>query len=72
MIVRCPHCHIAIQIAELNCAIFRCGVLRATGEQIPPHAPRQQCMALRARKAIWGCGRPFRVVRGRAHPCGYI
>ena len=42
ILVHCPHCQQLIEIVELNCRIFRCGVLKQTGEQhgwktfIPP------------------------------------
>ena len=37
MLVCCPHCDTTIEIIELNCRIFRCGVLKSTGQQIDPH-----------------------------------
>lgn len=46
---------------ELNCRIFRHGVYLATGEPIPPHAPKEECDRLVAENQIAGCGKPFRV-----------
>jgi hypothetical protein len=61
--VKCPHtlCGITIQIVALNCAIFRCGVFKATGRQVDPHLPKRECDALIASGLIYGCGGPFRV-----------
>ena len=35
--VTCPHCNITIEVLELNCQIFRCGIYKNTLEQINPH-----------------------------------
>jgi hypothetical protein len=72
MFVECPHCRGVVEIAELNCAIFRHAVLKATGKQINPHAPKQVCDTLVAQGAIHGCGRPFKIVEGVAVVCDYI
>jgi len=53
---------------ELNCRIFRHGVMREAYErrgvmvQIPPHAPKAQCDWLAANNLILGCGKPYKVV----------
>jgi hypothetical protein len=39
--VKCPHCDGTIEILEINCAIFRHGVLKQTGLQLHPHASKQ-------------------------------
>ncbi len=64
-ILPCPHCYEQIQIyrAEHNCCIFRHGVYKQTHHQIPPHAPKEECDRLVSAGAIFGCGKPFRVVR---------
>jgi hypothetical protein len=70
MFVECPHCHGTVEIAELNCAIFRHGVMKATGIQINPHAPKQVCDDLVARGEVYGCGGPFKVEQ--SSQSGYV
>ena len=72
MLVECPHCDVCIEILEVNCAIFRCGIFKDTGEQIQPHLPKQECDALKKEDRIWGCGRPFKYEGGKAIVCEYI
>ena len=62
----CPHCGIDLEVeaAQVNCGIFRCGIVRSTGAQLPPHMSKQDCDALRSEEngaLIWGCARPFRL-----------
>ena len=64
----CPTCGVLIEILEVNCAIFRCGIVRATGEQIPPHSSKEEIEKLE----IWGCGNPMRLVDGKLEICPYI
>jgi len=66
----CPHCGIGIEIIEVNCAIFRCGVYKETFQQIPPHLSKLECDAISDK--IYGCGRPFRLINGELNPCEYI
>lgn len=61
ILVNCPHCNQLIEIIELNCCIFRCGIYRETCEQIPPHHPKAECDQLVEQQLIFGCGKPFRV-----------
>jgi hypothetical protein len=63
IILECPHCKDPIIIEKLNCAIFRHGTDRATGQQIHPHLPKEDCMRLIAEKRIYGCGLPFRIIQ---------
>lgn len=70
--VECPHCTTLIEIAAVNCAIFRCGIFKRNGQQLPPHAPEAHCKAWAERGMINGCGKPFRYKNGRAVACGYI
>ena len=48
------------------------------GRQIPPHSPRKVCDDLVAKGLIWGCGKPFKLIKGTsgrvefAEKCGYI
>ncbi len=74
----CPHCGDLVQISkkELNCRIFRHGALRATGEQINPHAAKSDCDSLASTGQIYGCGKPFRIVQKNnvetIESCSYI
>lgn len=70
--VTCPHCDGTVQIERLNCAIFRHGIFKRNGRQIPPHASKADCDRWIAKKEIHGCGRPFKVVDGKAIVCEYI
>ena len=71
---QCPYsdCAIAIEIIEINCAIFRCGVHKDTGQQIDPHLSKEECDKLKKDDRIWGCGRPFQLVNGFIIKCEYI
>ncbi len=75
MIFDCPHCGGAVFIEEVNCGIFRHGILKS-GEQVPPHAPKEECDNLAQQEAIYGCGRPFQIVQidgeWRIQVCEYI
>jgi hypothetical protein len=72
--VSCPHCGIAVEVVELNCRIFRCGILKATFTQISPHLPKEECDTLVEHNLIYGCGKPFRIPEGSrdAVVCEYI
>ncbi len=72
MYVNCPHCGIKIEIAEINCGIFRCGVYKTTGEQVSPHLSKSECELLKNADKIWGCCRPFRYREGELVVCDYI
>ena len=61
--ILCPHCHCLIMIEEVNCAIFRHGVFKNTFEQIPPHLSKSECEHLIYENSIYGCGKPFRLVK---------
>lgn len=70
----CPYCAVTLEVKEdqLNCKIFRCGVLRATGEQVPPHAPKAECDRLVAGNLILGCAGPFKFDGTSVRKCDYI
>jgi hypothetical protein len=79
LIVPCPHCYedMVIYLSELNCHIFRHGVLKKNGQQIDPHLKKRICDFLFFNKLIYGCGRPFRIVKigekkYKSEICGYI
>ncbi len=62
MFVECPHCSQMIEIIELNCRIFRCGIFKSNYKQIDPHLSKSDCMRLVADNCIFGCGKPFRIL----------
>ena len=78
IVVECPQCQNQIQIFrnEINCAIFRHGILKSNGQQMPPHMPKAQCDELASKELIYGCGKPFRLVCNNntyaAEICDYI
>lgn len=61
LIVLCPHCKDFIIINELNCCIFRHGILKNTGEQIDPHTNKEECDRLKKKGLLFGCGKPFKI-----------
>lgn len=73
--VECPHCQGMVQISQINCGIFRHGVLK-NGVQVDPHAPEEVCRNLFEKEQIYGCGKPFRLMnqngKYQAVECGYI
>jgi len=70
MEIDCPHCKQKIWIEELNCGIFRCGILK-TGEQVPPHATKKECEDY-IKKGMYGCGKPFQIIESKVMKCEYI
>tara|TARA_Y100000389_G_scaffold82793_1_gene79395 strand:+ start:2418 stop:2696 length:279 start_codon:yes stop_codon:yes gene_type:complete len=77
-IFECPQCDCPIQVSydQLNCKIFRHGVMKSTMIQINPHLPEDECNRLREEGLIFGCGRPFQIVKDEeklyAIVCDYI
>ena len=77
-LVLCPHCHMYIIIMkeEINCKIFRHGVLKANNQQIDPHLKKEECDRLANDNLIYGCGKPYRLVERKqkwvAERCDYI
>lgn len=75
---QCPHCELQIVIYknEINCAIFRHGVMKATGIQIGPHSSKAECDDLINKELIFGCGKPFKIINFnneyKAEICEYI
>lgn len=60
--VKCPHCGEFIIIEQINCAIFRHGVLKNSFEQMNPHLPKTLCDDLKQKDLIYGCGKPFKII----------
>lgn len=69
-VVVCPHCQEYIVIQELNCGIFRHGVIKTTGQQLPSHASKEECEAYQ--DLIYGCGKPFEIRNQKIRKCDYI
>lgn len=65
LILECPHCKSFIQIYlnEINCAIFRHGVYKSNMKQIPPHTCKTDCDTLISNNLIYGCSKPFKIVK---------
>jgi|LauGreDrversion4_2_1035121.scaffolds.fasta_scaffold08208_8 hypothetical protein len=77
LVIYCPHCEDPIVIEKLNCRIFRHGTLVASGKQIDPHASKELCDYFVEKNKIYGCGKPFQIVKNEkaefvAVVCGYI
>ena len=78
IVVVCPHCSEQILIEELNCCIFRHGILKDSGKQICPHSSLELCNYYINEKKIFGCGKPFQIIKEigkdeyKAVVCGYI
>jgi len=63
--VNCPHCESMIIVApqDINCAIFRHGAYKNTLEPINPHESKEICDKLSLDDLIYGCGKPFRMIK---------
>jgi len=69
-IYQCPHCSIFIEIEKINCTIFRCGIYKDSGLQIPPHLSKEECDSI---LNIWGCSKPFLLNKENIlEKCDYI
>jgi hypothetical protein len=72
-IIQCPHCAQHIEIIELNCRIFRCGVLKQNNMQIDAHLNEIECNRLKKNDLIYGCGKPFKILEDNTVViCEYI
>ena len=76
VVVTCPHCNKFVLIEQLNCKIFRHGVLKSNNTQINPHASKAECDSLVQQDLIIGCGKPFTVKENQntytAEVCEYV
>lgn len=70
----CPNCHFLTSVPSnsINCQIFRHGVVKKDGKQIPPHLSKEECDRLVREDLIYGCGKPFRFDGKRVEKCDYI
>lgn len=75
-ILICPHCYEPIIIQEINCGIFRHGIIKNTGQQMDPHLNKQECDRLKKENLIFGCGKPFMIIENDGEyliiDCDYI
>lgn len=62
IVVICPHCNNNVLIEQLNCKIFRHGVLKSNNTQINPHANKEECDYYIKNDLIYGCGKPFIII----------
>jgi hypothetical protein len=62
-VLKCPHCSQYIIIEKLNCGIFRHGILITNGQQINPHESKEMCDYFYHKKLIYGCGKPFQIIK---------
>lgn len=77
LFVECPNCKCQVEILEINCAIFRHGIFKSSGQQMNPHTPKLECDRLNEMGMIYGCGKPFRITKNndgtlQAEQCDYI
>lgn len=76
--VKCPHCDGSIVVLsnEINCGIFRHGIIKTTNMQMNPHETKEICDRLFTNGEIYGCGKPFRLglfgSTYTAESCDYI
>lgn len=74
----CPNCNgdIIVQKNELNCKIFRHGILKNNFKQVDPHLSFEKCKKLLENDEVIGCCKPFRIIRSNntfiATICDYI
>ena len=73
LIVKCPHCNLYVLIESINCGIYRHGVFKINGQEIPPHASKEFCDSDFQKGEIWGCGKPFQISKNfEVKICEYI
>ena len=79
LILKCPSCNniVIINKKDINCSIFRHGVFKNNNKQIDPHASKEICDKLVKESKIYGCGKPFKLIKNEkniysAVKCDYI
>ena len=73
MLIECPHCKMIIEIIELRCRIFRCGIMKNNFTQINPHLSEIKCNNLKKNDEIYGCSKPFYIDENNVvEKCDYI
>jgi hypothetical protein len=77
IIIQCPHCNMWVIIEQLNCGIFRHGQYISNWNFVEPHMPKAQCERLLQENKVFGCMKPFRIIKTKddewnAEICDYI
>ena len=78
IVIQCPHCKdsVLIYLKELNCHIFRHGIYKNNLKQIDPHLNKEKCDNLYKNNLIYGCGKPFKIIKKNeeylSEICDYI
>ena len=59
----CPHCNqiLIVNTNDINCGIFRHGVLKETGQQINPHETKANCDKFVELNLVYECAKPFEI-----------
>jgi hypothetical protein len=78
----CPHCLSMIQVHkdEINCKIFRHATYKKNiteiGEQVNPHASKEECDKLVTLNLVYGCAKPYEMylegTEMKVRRCDYI
>ena len=65
LVFNCPHCAESIEVLEsmLSCCIFRHAAYKENMQQINPHAPKEECDSLIREDRVFGCAKPFQIVK---------
>jgi hypothetical protein len=71
MFTHCPKCFSALELVEINCGVFRCGIFKKSFESISPHATKGDIMEWLSQDLIYGCGTPLELIDGRLTICEY-
>jgi len=65
-----------IEVLQINCRIFRCGIFKHNYTQINPHLSKIECDKLINDDLIFGCGKPCELINENDEwkpvPCDYI
>ena len=73
MFIFCPNCGIMLMIEDVNCGIFRCGIMKDSLLQIGSHLDKINCDLLLSKNLIYGCSKPFKVGKEMiAEKCEYL
>ena len=81
LVFPCPHCEqvVVVNVRETNCCIFRHAALKSDAtKQIDPHTPKEECDRLVLEDLVYGCAKPFQLVKQAdnesfvVQECGYI
>ena len=72
MFTLCPRCFCSLELVEINCGVFRCGIFKRSFESISPHATKGEILEWLSKDMIYGCGTPLELVDGKLVVCDYI